>query len=130
MISNMNPRQFKKLCAKCHFLVILAEPSWAGCSIAVGERGNDGIGWHPGDALRGTKGFGGMSGYYEPEWWDQSAWSALVEIVFWHFAEYKDGRADLDDPYPDWPEGMRPTRWQDYLQLAERMVRDREEGGA
>lgn len=38
-------------------------------------------------ALKGTIMVGGMSGYYEPEWDEESAWCALRQLVHWHFIE-------------------------------------------
>ncbi|WPM83121.1 DNA cytosine methyltransferase (plasmid) [Brucella pseudintermedia] len=37
---------------------------------------------------KGTAMVGGMSGYYEPEWDEEDAWSALECIVCHHFSEW------------------------------------------
>lgn len=44
----------------------------------------------PSYARKGTMMVGGMSGYYEPEWDEQSAWEALTEFVFNHFTDYSE----------------------------------------
>jgi hypothetical protein len=36
--------------------------------------------YHP---LKGTPMFGGMSGYYEPEWEERTAFGELCELVMW-----------------------------------------------
>lgn len=54
--------------------------------------------------LPGTVGYGGMSGYYEPEWWDMCAWSMLKEFVF-------DSFSDWDKPDESgWPENKCPRK--------------------
>ncbi|PWJ81568.1 hypothetical protein C7441_110100 [Pseudaminobacter salicylatoxidans] len=62
----------------------------------------DGRGWiymhPPSHPRKGTIMVGAVSGYYEPEWDEECAWSALCQLVHWHFI-------DIDD------EGEpRPTR--------------------
>ena len=37
--------------------------------------------------LNGTVGYGAMSGYYEPEWWDLDAWSMLRSYVIDSFSD-------------------------------------------
>jgi hypothetical protein len=49
--------------------------------------------WPPDHPRKGTV----MVGYYEPEWSEQTAWEALVELVRWHFTDCSD-------------EELRPTR--------------------
>lgn len=39
---------------------------------------------------KGTIMVGATCGYYEPEWEEQCAWSALEDLVFEHFADYSD----------------------------------------
>lgn len=40
------------------------------------------------DMLPGTIGYGGMSGYYEPEWDDKCCWSILKDHVFESFTDW------------------------------------------
>ncbi|NEV75610.1 hypothetical protein DYI24_00770 [Rhodopseudomonas sp. BR0C11] len=42
----------------------------------------------PTHARKGTIMVGGMSGYFEPEWTEESAWDALSGYVREHFTEY------------------------------------------
>lgn len=44
---------------------------------------------------KGTIMVGGMSGYYEPEWDEESAWTALENMVRQHFSNWED--IDFDD---------------------------------
>lgn len=48
---------------------------------------------HP---LKGTIMVGGMSGYFEREWSEETAWGSLREIVRWHFTEYDKVSGDLE----------------------------------
>lgn len=48
---------------------------------------------HP---LAGTIMVGSVSGYYEPEWSEETAWGALAERVRWHFTEYNKVTGDLE----------------------------------
>lgn len=41
----------------------------------------------PSHPRKGTMMVGGMSGYYEPEWDEECAWAALVDLVYWAVAE-------------------------------------------
>ncbi|WP_426715273.1 hypothetical protein [Chromobacterium violaceum] len=120
MVNHMNPRQFKKLCAKCHCLVLKIDPSYAGSTHTAlpGERYD----WFHLDVLNGTKGFGERVGYEEPEWEDQSAWNMLTDMVFWHFAEIRDGEEQNGMPWASWPVGVKPTTWRDYLALGQRVA--------
>ena len=43
---------------------------------------------------------GAMSGYYEPEWDEETAWEALRKAVFWHYVEIDDDGCILDPPPP------------------------------
>lgn len=45
----------------------------------------------PSHPLKGTIMVGAVSGYYEPEWDEETAWDALRSLVYWHFMEYGDG---------------------------------------
>lgn len=45
---------------------------------------------HPDSPLKGTVMVGSMSGYYEPEWSEETAWESLCRIV--------------EDRFSDWPE--------------------------
>jgi hypothetical protein len=42
----------------------------------------------PAHPLKGTPMVGEISGYYEPEWSEQTAWEALQCIVFEHFTDW------------------------------------------
>lgn len=42
----------------------------------------------PHTPLRGTIMVGGMSGYYQPEWDEETAYEALTNLLIWHFAEF------------------------------------------
>ena len=60
----------------------------------------DGSGWvwmappcHP---LKGTVMVGAVSGYYEPEWDEQTAWEALQQIVYDRFTDYRCDAGDDD----------------------------------
>lgn len=59
--------------------------------------------WAPHDAWPGTMMVGAMSGYYEPEWSEQTAWEALLDIVWDHFTELEyvtDSTGDAEWPTP------------------------------
>lgn len=43
----------------------------------------------PSHPRKGTMMVGGMSGYYEPEWDEDTAYRALLEIVREHFTDYR-----------------------------------------
>ncbi|WP_250501940.1 hypothetical protein [Caballeronia sp. AZ7_KS35] len=47
---------------------------------------------HP---LKGTPMVGEMSGYYEPEWDEQTAWEALERIVLEHFTDWDENGPTL-----------------------------------
>jgi hypothetical protein len=42
---------------------------------------------HP---LKGTVMTGGMSGYYQPEWDEETAWETLQDIVITEFTDWRD----------------------------------------
>ncbi len=44
----------------------------------------------PSHPRKGTVMVGAVSGYYEPEWDEQCAWSALEDLVIGHFTDYSD----------------------------------------
>lgn len=50
--------------------------------------------WPPDHPRKGTVMVGAVSGYYEPEWDEETAWESLIHIVYWHFMEIDEG-ADL-----------------------------------
>jgi hypothetical protein len=54
----------------------------------------DGNGWvyqrPPSHPLKGTVIVGSVSGYYEPEWDEETAWDALEKIVHFSFMEHRD----------------------------------------
>lgn len=47
---------------------------------------------HPSHPRKGTIMVGAVSGYYEPEWDEETAWDALSEAVREHFMDYADGQ--------------------------------------
>lgn len=47
---------------------------------------------HP---LKGTVMVGAVSGYYEPEWDEETAWDALRQQVYYHFMDYDENTSDL-----------------------------------
>lgn len=53
----------------------------------------DGDGWiymkPPSHPRKGTIMVGAVSGYYEPEWYEETAWDALREIVYAHFTDWE-----------------------------------------
>jgi hypothetical protein len=53
---------------------------------------------HP---LKGTIMVGAMSGYYEPEWDEESAWESLCNIVWGHFTSWEDVTDSTGDC--EWP---------------------------
>lgn len=44
---------------------------------------------------KGTPMIGAISGYYEPEWDEETTWDALKQHVYWHFTEYDPTISDL-----------------------------------
>lgn len=50
--------------------------------------------WPPHSPRKGTLMVGATAGYYEPEWDEETAWEALMHLVYWHFMEI-DKDADL-----------------------------------
>lgn len=71
----------------------------------------------PNEARKGTIMVGGPDGGETPEWSEETAWEALTELVWWHFAEWDAGRKDLV-----------PTRTfrspRDYLRAADQITAD------
>lgn len=63
----------------------------------------DGRGWvyarPPDHPRKGTVMVGAVSGYYEPEWSEETAWEALREAVFWRYVEL-DSDGDMLSPRP------------------------------
>ena len=114
----MNARQFKKLCKRSYDILLLIDPACAERAYTPKEQ-DDTDGWFK-TVLKGTKGFGGMDGYYEPEWSDRSAWSELKEHVYWHFAVFKGDT--LEEIYPSWPEKIKPRSRSDYFKLANQII--------
>lgn len=43
--------------------------------------------YHP---RKGTVMVGSVSGYYEPEWDEETAWEALLNLVYWSFMDFGD----------------------------------------
>ncbi|EBA18366.1 hypothetical protein RSK20926_11624 [Roseobacter sp. SK209-2-6] len=54
---------------------------------------------YPCHPLKGTPMVGGMSGYYEPEWDEETAWTALRNWVVYQFFKYNSA---TDDAYFTW----------------------------
>lgn len=70
-------------------------------------RPRDGRDWivlrRPSHPWKGTVMVGAMSGYYEPEWGEQSAWESLCGIVWDHFTDWTyptDETGDAEWPHP------------------------------
>jgi hypothetical protein len=59
------------------------------------KRAKDGNGfirmYPPHHPLPGTIMVGAVSGYYEPEWDEETAWDALCQQVYWSFVDYSGG---------------------------------------
>lgn len=53
--------------------------------------------WPPDHPRKGTIMVGAVSGYYEPEWDEETAWDALRNLVWWSFVDYSN-------------EQLKPTR--------------------
>lgn len=62
----------------------------------------NGRGWTyikpPSHPRKGTVMVGGMEGYYEPEWSEQTAYEALRDIVFMEFTDWREESQDLTRP--------------------------------
>ncbi|WP_102867912.1 hypothetical protein [Pseudovibrio exalbescens] len=43
----------------------------------------------PSHPLKGTPMIGETSGYYEPEWSEETCWERLCGLVFWHYVDEK-----------------------------------------
>lgn len=67
----------------------------------IKQPARDGRGWvytrPPSHPRKGTMMVGGVAGYYEPEWSEETAWEALEDLLRWTFAKYD---ARLDDLVP------------------------------
>lgn len=118
----MNPRQFKKLCKKSHALVTSIHSRWSG-HVYVAPRDHDVDDWHNNGVLKGTVGFYFVDDFDYCDSECFSAFDALKEIVYWHFAvvSEKDGSHQL-------PDDMRMRDWRNVLALGLRVVA--QEGGA
>lgn len=116
----MNPRQFKKLCAKSYAIVVRKRPLLPKYEFRLEERepAGDYCSWHRNGCPKGTLGFGHTSGYYEPEWSDKSAYSTLKEIVDAEFSVLDEDA----DGWPCLPRGINPKGWRGWLALAESMA--------
>lgn len=55
--------------------------------------------------LPGTVGYGGMSGYFEPEWSDRCSWSMLKEFVIESFTDWESYRG-----HTGWPDNNCPRK--------------------
>jgi len=79
-----------------------------------------GYGWiymkPPAMAWKGTMMVGGMSGYYEPEWDEESAWCALSKLLHWTFMDFPDDGEG--DPIPT----RRLLTPSDYFRAAEELI--------
>jgi hypothetical protein len=85
----VKPRLFKKLCARAYTLCLALQPSLRHMTFVVSkDREHDDWNGRWGEnVLPGTKGFGAVSGYYDPEWSDHSALWMLSELVWWEAVE-------------------------------------------
>ncbi|WAC75340.1 hypothetical protein OU995_11840 [Roseateles sp. SL47] len=119
-------RLFKKLCARAHALLVLWDPHCEDQTIrhTPEDWSSDWLGNEQDRfgrdvlPLRGTLGFGRMSGYYEPEWGDESAYSALRASLFWHFVRF-----DSDGEMQAWPDDAPDLRnWREVLKAADSIV--------
>lgn len=122
----MNPRIFKKLCKRASLALIKSgyakdldmiaknndecpevcmEYNWELKSFYDKKRHPKWPEMHL-NTLNGTQGFGAMSGYYEPEWWDKSSLCMLTEAVFDHFTDWE----NFDDGEMSWPKNKTPKK--------------------
>lgn len=74
----------------------------------------------PSHPRKGTPMVGGVSGYYEPEWDEETAWDALSGMVYAHFTDW----GHVDGPKPT--RAMRTPS--DVFRAAADMVRDLQNG--
>lgn len=83
----------------------------------------------PWDALKGTPMVGAMEGYYEPEWSEETAWEALLDIVWWEYVI-----CDEDGPIPlrrfDTPTKVLATAYEMIAHRAAAAIAQGEKGGA
>lgn len=83
----------------------------------------DGRGWiyvyPPAHPWEGTMMVGGMSGYYEPEWDEETAWEALTTLVHHNLADWNE-----DGPVT-WPTFRHPG---EVFAAAERLIAERGRG--
>jgi hypothetical protein len=113
-------RLFKKLCKRAHALMIRIEPQMAAEAFRSTKDEPPAM-WlgYSAAALPGTWGFGRVSGYYEPEWDDESAWDALKEALYWHLVEI----SEATDYVPRWPANTPHLGdWRDVLRVGERVA--------
>lgn len=116
-VRSMNGRQFKKLCDKAHVIITKIQPRLYVDTYCL-KKYDDTDDWHH-TVLKGTKGFGRVSGYYEPEWSDESAYKALQEAVYWHYC------TDPDESYPygTWSAELPDQNdWRGVIMLGKRIV--------
>lgn len=68
------------------------EGRWGSFEGEIKRPAADGSGWvymrPPSHPRKGTIMVGAISGYYEPEWDEETAWEALSEYVFCHFTDW------------------------------------------
>ena len=97
-------KQYKADKGGCYFGSGRLQPCdfkhWDRCRVrfpletSVKVKPKDGKGWivihRPDNPLKGTVMVGNMSGGYEPEWFEETAWEALCLLVEYHFTEWDD----------------------------------------
>ena len=73
-----------------------ADLVWPGEIKRPAKDGNGYVYMHPpSHPLKGTVMVGAVSGYYEPEWYEETAWGALSQQVYYHFMDYDESASDL-----------------------------------
>lgn len=120
MHNRLNPRQFKKLCAKSARLLLRLDPGLQKHQVIAD---GDDHGWRKTRVIKGTQGFGWVQAGEESEWDDRSAWDLLVETVYWHVVQM-DAKGKLN-----WPPGLAPHGRAGYLARAGRLVQEKQTGG-
>lgn len=66
-----------------------SESLGGGCIVFRTRRGHAVVMCHPSHPLKGTVMVGAVTGYYEPEWDEEDAWSSLCALVACHFTDWE-----------------------------------------